>query len=493
MAEREAKLIVDRSFEVPAADRLAEEVASARTETVEQHAVYFDTSDLRLTRSGVSLRYRSDDGWTVKLPESRTVSSMTRTEHLFAGDAGAPPERAVSLVRAWARMCPLEEIATIDTRRHKTFLLDERGAVLAEVDDDEVAGTSPLADGMRFREIEVELAEPTPDALLVEVVRALREAGAKPTRAESKIARVLGAAAAEAPDVPDEVALRRKTSVEDLVRAAFVRSLQQLLTFDPVVRLTDDDEAVHKARVATRRLRSDLRTLRPVVDRDWSEPLREELKWLGSVLGKVRDADVLLDALERTAEQLPDEHRRASAQLRRRLKRSRSRDRKALLRALDSDRYANLLEQLVGAAARPRLNDEADGHRRAARVARRLADKPRKRFRKHVRDLDRRPLDADLHEARKRAKQARYAYELVAPILGKQATKVAKRFEHVQEVLGDHQDAVVAGAWLADAARDAESAESFAAGELAGLFLVDKDTALSKWPAARKHAHAKVP
>jgi CHAD domain-containing protein len=148
------------------------------------------------------------------------------------------------------------------------------------------------------------------------------------------------------------------------------------------------------------------------------------------------------------------------------------------------------LEQLVGAAAHPRLNDEADGHRRAARVARRLADKPRKRFRKHVRGIDRRPSDAELHEARKRAKQARYAHELIAPVLGKQATKVAKRFEHVQEVLGDHQDAVVAGTWLADTARVTESAETFAAGELAGLFLVDKDTALSKWPAARKHVHA---
>ena len=76
MAEREAKLVVDRSFEVPPAETLADEVASVRTEAVEQHTVYFDTSDLRLTRSGVSLRYRSDDGWTVKLPESRTASSI---------------------------------------------------------------------------------------------------------------------------------------------------------------------------------------------------------------------------------------------------------------------------------------------------------------------------------------------------------------------------------------------------------------------------------
>jgi len=76
---------------------------------------------------------------------------------------------------------------------------------------------------------------------------------------------------------------------------------------------------------------------------------------------------------------------------------------------------------------------------------------------------------------------------LVAPIAGKKATKEAARFEAVQELLGAHQDAVVAGAWLADAARDSESdEEAFAAGELAGLFLADKDAARERWLATRR-------
>ena len=331
----------------------------------------------------------------------------------------------MSLVRPWSRAAPLVEIATIDTSRRKTFLLDEQGGLLAEVDDDAVSGTTPVAGGTRFREIEIELAEQTPDAFLDDVVRTFRTAGAEPTRAESKIARVLGSAAAEPPDVPDGLSLGSKASVEDLVRAAFVRCLQQLLAFDPVIRLSDDDEAVHKARVATRRLRSDLRTLRPMLDRDWSEPLRAELKWLGSVLGEVRDADVLLAALAREGAQLPDEHRDAVEQLRGRLRTARSRDRDALLRALDSDRYAHLLDRLVEAAASPSLRDEGERDRRAADVVQRLAAKPRKRFRKHMRGVDGQPSDADLHEGRKRAKQVRYAYELVAPIAGKKATKEA--------------------------------------------------------------------
>jgi CHAD domain-containing protein len=450
--------------------------------------VYFDTSDLRLTRAGASLRYRSDDGWTVKLPEGRTSSTMARTEHAFAGGFGAPPAPAVSLVRALIRTHPLVEIANIDTRRRKTRLLDGNGGLVAELDDDEVEGRSGLADRARFREIEVELGDDTPDDFLADVVRALRKAGAKRTRAESKIARVLGAAATAAPDVPAAPALATRATVEDLVRAAFTRSVQQLLTFDPAVRLGADPEAVHKARVATRRLRSDLRTLRPVVNREWSEPIRGELKWLGSVLGHVRDDDVLLAGLERERAQLPAAHRDAASQVREQLVVARTRDRTALLEALDSDRYARLLERLVSGATRPRLRDGV-ARSKVSAMASELVDQPRRRFRKHARALDEEPTDPDLHEARKRAKQVRYAFELIAPVVGKRASFAAARFEEVQEVLGDHQDAVVAEKWLADAAADAASREEcFAAGALAGLIVVRQRAARAQWPRVRDRA-----
>src|SRR4029077_17095437 len=106
-----------------------------------------------------------------------------------------------------------------------------------------------------------------------------------------------GDAADAPPDVAEERRVKGDGTVADLVRAAILRSLRQLVAYDPAIRLSDDPESVHKARVATRRLRSDLRTFRPVLEREWSEPLRAELQWLGRALGKVRDADVLLDAL----------------------------------------------------------------------------------------------------------------------------------------------------------------------------------------------------
>ena len=325
-----------------------------------QHAVYYDTSDLRLTRSGVSLRYRSDDGWTVKLPEARTASTLTRSELTFGGDRGAPPAPARSLVRAYSRTRPLVEIAKIETCRSKTKLLDAGGDLLAEIDDDDVTGTSADGRQTQFREIEVELGERhrrlVPRRCRASVAQGRRSPVARDVE-DRRGARRRGRQASRRSRA--EPASTRDATVADLVRAAIVRSLQQLQTYDPAVRLSDDSEAVHKARVATRRLRSDLRTFRPVLERAWSEPLRAELQWLGRALGKVRDADVLLDALAAQAAALPDEHQPAATQLRRRLAAARRRDREALLETLDSDRYVELLDQLVAAAEQPRFRDGA--------------------------------------------------------------------------------------------------------------------------------------
>jgi CHAD domain-containing protein len=225
-----------------------------------------------------------------------------------------------------------------------------------------------------------------------------------------------------------------------------------------------------------------------VLERAWSEPLRAELQWLGRALGKVRDADVLLDALAAKASALPEEHRPAATQLQSRLEAARRRDRDELVETLDSDRYAELLDRLVAAADQPRFRDGAAAQPAGA-IARRLVAKPRQRFERQARGLDRRAPDAALHEARKRAKQVRYASEAVAPLLGKRARVSAERFAEVQQILGEHQDAVVAGAWLFAAARDADDRdEAFVAGELAGRFLDAKQAARAKWPRARRRA-----
>src|SRR5205823_7719639 len=81
----------------------------------------------------------------------------------------------------------------------------------------------------------------------------------------------------------------------DVVQLAVATSVAKLLRHDPGVRLGEDPEDLHQARVATRRLRSDLRTFRAVVDRTWGDGLRVQLKTVGDLYGAVRDTDVMIE------------------------------------------------------------------------------------------------------------------------------------------------------------------------------------------------------
>ena len=77
-----------------------------------------------------------------------------------------------------------------------------------------------------------------------------------------------------------------------MLLAHLQEQVDELVARDPQVR-RDLPDALHKMRVATRRLRSALQTFRPLLDRERTDPLREELRWLAGVLGEVRDTEVM--------------------------------------------------------------------------------------------------------------------------------------------------------------------------------------------------------
>jgi CHAD domain-containing protein len=60
-----------------------------------------------------------------------------------------------------------------------------------------------------------------------------------------------------------------------------------------------------------------------------------------------------------------------------------------------------------------------------------------------------------LHDVRKAAKRARYAAEPLVPAYGKDARRFVRRLEHIQSVLGEHHDLLVARAELPGLARRA--------------------------------------
>jgi CHAD domain-containing protein len=468
--ETELKLGARPGFELPDLTGVAPGVTVVDLPTLDLDATYVDTADLRLVRRGASLRRRTGEGeprWTLKLPDTGDGGAALSRRELDVRTADPEVPAAIAdLVTAWVRSAPLAPVTVIRTRRRRRALRGADDAPLAEIDDDEV---SVLDDGevaARFREVEVELAPGASADLLTLVGDALGAAGAGRPDRTSKVARALGPRAM-APSEPEVPALTDASTLAELVVAGIAAPVRSLLDHDPVIRLDDDVEGVHKARVATRRLRSNLHTFASCVDARWAGALRDDLADLAGLLGAVRDSDVLLANLWSDLATLDPVDRPQGALLLSRLSEERAGHLATLLAELRSPEYIALLDRLVEAAAAPPL-DGRDGRvdRRAVDVVPELVAPRWKRLRRAVSDLGDDPTDADLHRVRILAKRTRYAADVAVPVVGEPAARLTASLARLQDVLGEVNDAAVAGEWLRRVAPTVTHAEAFAAGQL---------------------------
>ena len=445
---------IERKYEVPLDFAVDSRLAAGGTTLGEPAvhelaAVYYDTADLRLARERIALRRRTggtDAGWHVK----RYRGGEDRDETQFPlGRSGAVPAAVTAEVRAVSRGGVLRPAVTINTRRTEWPLLGPDGTVQALVADDEVS-TELVADpaaGQRWHELEVELVEGDRD-LLRAVDKKLRKAGATRSPDPAKIARALADRwpADPAPAGPKGSAA---AVVGDYARA----QRDALVDQDPRVR-RDQPDSVHKMRVASRRLRSTLRTFRPLWDRAAADHLRGELKWLAEVLGKVRDGEVMAARLERSLQALPPELvvGPVNARLVDGVRAQQLKDHRALVAALNGRRYAALLDELDALlAAAPTEHGLRPAARYVPRRVRRSLDAVEALLDTAEKAdpggapplpgvLDR---DTALHEARKEAKKTRYAAEAALPVGGSGAAALITALEDLQELLGDHHDSVV--------------------------------------------------
>ena len=481
--EREAKLLVPPDYALPELDDLVDLVPGGTVRVFPDQrleATYYDTDDHRLAGWGTTLRWRledSDGRWTLKLPAAGSgAGQLVRSEVEVPGEPGAVPEPMQDLVRAYTRSSALRPVAHIVTVRRRQHLLSGAGELLIEIDDDRVSVMRGERVDLRFHEVEVEQRGEAPPKLLRAVVERIGGDGAIDDRGVPKVVRALGLETLTA-EVTVPV-VDGGAAVGAAVQQAIAAGVDRLLRHDPGVRLGDDAEEVHQARVATRRLRSDLRTFRDALDPEWTARVRAGLKWIADALGAVRDADVLAARLVRQIERLDEADQGPGAALLGQLARERDEARQALVEIMGEPRYLTLVEDLVRAAGAPPLASGKLPGEWAAAVLPGLVAARWRQLAKAVRGLGPAPDDAALHQVRIRAKRARYAAEAVAPVAGARARKLAARLADLQTMLGELNDAAVAQRWLR--AHTGRAAQALVAGQ---LIQVQRDEA-ARWRAA---------
>ena len=413
-------------------------------------STYYDTPDRALASVGVTLRRRLENGknlWQLKLP-----GEGFRRELEVPGGPARPPRALREPLLALVRGQELESAAKLQTRRSGVRVRDgDQG--LAEVLLDTVSVMDDGRVDSTFSEIEVELLEGGPD-VLDPIGKALRRRGARISDGRPKLFRALGLTAAVPP--------KPSAGAPALLHVATMLAVQhrEILAHDPGVRLGSDPEDVHRMRVAVRRARAILRAARPLLDRAASEPLRAELKWLGGSLGSVRDLDVLLEHLREQMDALPADDRFAATRLAQVLADERELARAQLVEALESERYLMLLDRLAEIA-----RERAASRRQKPLAA--LAARRFERLRAAVAGLPKEPTDSEFHRVRIEVKRARYAAELAEATVGKRAARFIARAKRLQDVTGEHQDAVVAARRIQEAlASTRGSRVAFAAGRL---------------------------
>jgi CHAD domain-containing protein len=408
--EREVKLRAGESFRLP---ELGGEAIEPRLFV----STYHDTADHRLARRGITLRHRIENGtglWQLKLPRE-----SSRLELEEPGAPAGPPAEFRALLTGHLRGVQLQPIARLRTRREGVR------ANGAEVVHDTVAVLDHQRVTRSFEELEVELHDGD-EKTLRRLEKALRRAGAADGESRPKVFQAL-----DLDFQPEPVEDVDDGSAPGILRARLREQAEKLLAHDPGTRLGTDAEELHQLRVATRRLRAFLRAGRELLDPAAAEPLRQELRWLGTALGPVRDLDVLIERLAAEVSSLGVDEAQGRKLLRA-LERSRRSARRRLLTALGSQRYFSLLDTLerrfATVADEPALDEiHAAEHRR---------------LRKAVRALEADAPDEELHAVRIKVKRARYAAELEGDGPYVQAAK------QLQDLLGEHQDAVVAVAEL---------------------------------------------
>jgi inorganic triphosphatase YgiF len=430
-----------------------------RSETLE--STYFDTPDLSLRHRRVALRVRKTvSGWRQTLKAGGTVEAGLHQHNEWETDVAGPAleldklRQQIEPTNEWKSLLAAPELAehlapvftTRFTRTIWDLQLPDDTQIEFAIDVGSInCGTHSEA----ISEVEMELKAGDPKQLYRLGLQLLDKV---PLHIGNINKAVRGYAlyqpSEELPAVKAEpVALTPDMSVEQAFAAIVGNCMSQVQGNENGVLLGMAPESVHQMRVGARRLRSALRLFRDVVP--VPAPLREELGWLATELGAVRDWEVLAGStLGKVIDGSPEES--GMAWLRTAINGVARERREQVAEALRSPRYAKLVLTLadwrMNTGWREGMDDKQVQGLEApvAKFADAALQRGHKRLKKRGKQL--RSADAsERHLVRIAAKRQRYTAEFFHSLCRpKRAKKYVKALSRLQDELGWLNDASVA-------------------------------------------------
>ena len=451
----EVELKFELSPQAHAAFRRHPALGSSRPKTTQLVATYFDTDELDLRRREMALRLRrAGKRWfqTLKAGRSGAAGLHSRNEWEFERDE---PRLDLGLLEgtpfseAALEPAALREFFTVEFRRTAWEIEVSAGnRVEVALDRGEVRHGERIE---IISEVEIESLAGDPVAVFELAEQLLPTEGLATLRpsATTKAQRGYRLASAEAakPVRAVRANLDAGMSPAEAARAVAAAALNQLQANEAGVLEGEDPEYLHQFRVALRRLRSALGLFRNV-DGGSSEPLREDLRWVGGLTGPARDWDVFATA---TLPTLLHAHgdARVARSLRTRAGLRRRAASQSLLEALRSTRWARLLLALARWLAETPMPTPAEAES-LPEFARRVVRKRQKRLLGDAARLSA-LTPAERHALRLDAKRLRYALEGLAPLFKSRRLEAhLDALSEIQDDLGRANDAAVAARLLAE-------------------------------------------
>ncbi len=465
MTEIEAKFIIRRpeqieeALRVLAANGFAISPQGASTHTDR----YYDTEDWSILAAGWACRIRQRQGHetlTLKSLHGTRGSVLSRSEISQAGKAhenkaplflsAGPVKQKLDTI---LENKPVVELFRVTSRR-TVYALErpEPAPMRIEIDLDECRieaekSTEKATGILEFTELELEARSGSAADLESLATLLCDDAGLMPAR-YSKFERGLQAAGLEIDSIrekPQPAPLVEHDPVVTLLYQYLAEQVQIMQREHPRAMEGIDPEGVHQMRVASRRLRTILKAFRDILGDAVVAHFNAELRWLAQNLGRARDADVTERGARESREADTDHYVHFLMQ-------GTITAYEHLVDVLQSQRCSTLeddLEQFV-AAGPPTDMQALFGKLSIAASADQLIHAALNKLLAHGDAIDDEPPARQLHKLRIETKRFRYLLDFFSRVQTEKWSEMTEALKRIQDVLGEHQDAVTAQAHLAD-------------------------------------------